>query len=252
MRRAGRAADDGGAEGRGYLPIDGIAAYDKAVQGLVFGPDSAAVKQSRVATVQALGGTGGLKLGADFLKRLHPGAGVLISDPSWENHRALFTNAGFTVSPIPTTPRRARRAWTPKACSPRWGQRRPARSSYCMPAATTRPATTSRPSSGLPVVETVKARRSGGLPRHGLPGFRRGHRRGRRGRPAVPGGRHRLPGVDLVLQELLALWRAGRRAERGLRERRRGLAGAQPAEDRHPHRTTATRPPMARRWSPPC
>ena len=86
---------------KGYLPIDGIAAYDKAVQGLVFGADSDAVKAGRIATVQALGGTGGLKLGADFLKRLQPKAGVLISDPSWENHRALFTNAGFEVGVYP-------------------------------------------------------------------------------------------------------------------------------------------------------
>jgi len=82
---------------RGYLPIDGIAAYDAAVKGLVFGADSEPVKAGRVATIQAIGGTGGLKVGADFLKRLNPGAKVLISDPSWENHRALFTNAGFTV-----------------------------------------------------------------------------------------------------------------------------------------------------------
>ena len=82
---------------RGYLPIDGIAAYDSAVKGLVFGVDSEPVKSGRVATVQALGGTGGLKIGADFLKKLTPNAKVLISDPSWENHRALFTNAGFTV-----------------------------------------------------------------------------------------------------------------------------------------------------------
>jgi aromatic-amino-acid transaminase len=86
---------------RGYLPIDGIAAYDKAVQGLVFGAESDAVKGGRVATVQALGGTGGLKVGADFLKRVNPSAQVLISDPSWENHRALFTNAGFPVSAYP-------------------------------------------------------------------------------------------------------------------------------------------------------
>ncbi len=86
---------------RGYLPIDGIAAYDKAVQGLVFGADSAAVKAGRIATVQALGGTGGLKLGADFLKRLRPSAKVLISDPSWENHRALFESAGFVVENYP-------------------------------------------------------------------------------------------------------------------------------------------------------
>ncbi len=82
---------------RGYLPIDGIAAYDKAVQGLVFGADSEAVKSGRIATVQALGGTGGLKIGADLLKRMNPGAKVLISDPSWENHRALFESAGFPV-----------------------------------------------------------------------------------------------------------------------------------------------------------
>ena len=82
---------------RGYLPIDGIAAYDSAVKGLVFGPESEPVKSGRVATVQGLGGTGGLKIGADFLKKLLPTAKVMISDPSWENHRALFTQAGFTV-----------------------------------------------------------------------------------------------------------------------------------------------------------
>ena len=85
------------AKPRGYLPIDGIAAYDKAVQRLVFGADSPLLAAGRVATVQALGGTGGLKVGADFLKKLNPGATVLISDPSWENHRALFSNAGFSV-----------------------------------------------------------------------------------------------------------------------------------------------------------
>ncbi len=89
------------AKPRGYLPIDGIAAYDKAVQGLVFGAESEVVKSGRVATVQALGGTGGLKVGADFLKRLSPDAKVLISDPSWENHRALFGNAGFVVETYP-------------------------------------------------------------------------------------------------------------------------------------------------------
>jgi aromatic-amino-acid transaminase len=86
------------AKPRGYLPIDGIAAYDAAVQNLVFGADSALVKGRRVATVQALGGTGGLRVGADLLKQLNPSAKVLISAPSWENHRALFTRAGFEVS----------------------------------------------------------------------------------------------------------------------------------------------------------
>ena len=73
----------------------------RAVKNLVFGADSEPVTGGRVATIQALGGTGGLKVGADFLKRLNPGAKVLISDPSWENHRALFTNAGFTVETYP-------------------------------------------------------------------------------------------------------------------------------------------------------
>ncbi len=86
---------------RGYLPIDGIAAYDAGVKDLVFGAASEPVKSGRIATVQCIGGTGGLKVGADFLKRLNPDAKVLISDPSWENHRALFTNAGFTVESYP-------------------------------------------------------------------------------------------------------------------------------------------------------
>ena len=77
---------------RGYLPIDGLAAYDRAVQELVF-----ASQQKHVVTVQALGGTGGLKIGADFLKAINPGAEAWISEPSWENHRQLFEAAGFIV-----------------------------------------------------------------------------------------------------------------------------------------------------------
>ncbi|MBK6650829.1 MAG: aspartate/tyrosine/aromatic aminotransferase [Betaproteobacteria bacterium] len=86
---------------RGYLPIDGVAAYDSAVKGLVFGAESEPVKSGRVATIQGIGGTGGLKVGADFLKKLNPSAKVLISDPSWENHRALFSQAGFVVESYP-------------------------------------------------------------------------------------------------------------------------------------------------------
>lgn len=83
---------------RTYLPIEGLASYDKAVQELVFGADSAVIQEKRAVTVQALGGTGALKIGADFLKRFAPDAQVFISDPSWENHRALFESAGFTVN----------------------------------------------------------------------------------------------------------------------------------------------------------
>jgi aromatic-amino-acid transaminase len=86
---------------RSYLPIDGLPAYDKAVQELVFGADSPVLAERRVVTVQALGGTGGLKIGADFLRRLLPEAQIWISDPSWENHRALFETAGFKVNTYP-------------------------------------------------------------------------------------------------------------------------------------------------------
>jgi aromatic-amino-acid transaminase len=86
---------------RSYLPIDGLAAYDKAVQELVFGADSAVVQEKRAITVQAIGGTGALKLGADFLQRFSPTSQVWISDPSWENHRALFESAGFVVNNYP-------------------------------------------------------------------------------------------------------------------------------------------------------
>lgn len=85
----------------GYLPIDGLPAYDKAVQSLVFGAESPAVKDGRIVTIQALGGTGGLKVGADFLRRAAPKAEVWVSDPSWENHRALFEDAGFKVNAYP-------------------------------------------------------------------------------------------------------------------------------------------------------
>jgi aromatic-amino-acid transaminase len=81
---------------RGYLPIDGLKAYSSAVQALVFGQES-----KSIVTVQALGGTGGLKVGADFLRSLTPGSDVWISEPSWENHRQLFEAAGFTVKSYP-------------------------------------------------------------------------------------------------------------------------------------------------------
>jgi len=85
----------------GYQAIDGLAAYNQAVQNLVFGADSTLVKDGRVLTIQALGGTGALKIGADYLKRLLPQTTVHISDPSWENHRALFEFAGFPVDNYP-------------------------------------------------------------------------------------------------------------------------------------------------------
>ncbi|MCT8358525.1 aspartate/tyrosine/aromatic aminotransferase [Xanthomonas citri pv. anacardii] len=85
------------AKPRGYLPIDGLAAYDKATQELLFGADSALVTSGRVATSQTVGGSGALRVGADLLKKLLPTATIAISNPSWENHRAVFGAAGFEV-----------------------------------------------------------------------------------------------------------------------------------------------------------
>lgn len=82
---------------RGYQPIDGPAAYNKAVQALLFGESSPELTSGRVVTMDTLGGTGGLKVGADYLRRLIPSSNVLISDPTWENHRGVFENAGFQV-----------------------------------------------------------------------------------------------------------------------------------------------------------
>ena len=86
---------------RGYQPIEGPVAYNSAVQNLLFGADSAIIRDGRVVTAQALGGTGALRIGGDLIKRIVPGATVYISDPSWENHRALFEAAGFPVDTYP-------------------------------------------------------------------------------------------------------------------------------------------------------
>jgi len=86
---------------RGYLPIDGLPAYNTAVQKLLLGQNSPLIAEGRVVTAQALGGTGALKIGADFLKHINPAAKVAISNPSWENHRALFASAGFEVINYP-------------------------------------------------------------------------------------------------------------------------------------------------------
>jgi len=85
------------APARGYQPIEGAAAYNQSVQTLLFGASSQILAEQKVITIEALGGTGALKVGADYLRRLIPKAKVAISDPSWENHRALFEMAGFEV-----------------------------------------------------------------------------------------------------------------------------------------------------------
>jgi len=82
---------------RGYLPIEGVGTYSSAVQKLLFGEASPLLQNQQVVTVQSIGGTGALKLGADFIKTLPNSGVVAISNPSWENHRALFTAAGYQV-----------------------------------------------------------------------------------------------------------------------------------------------------------
>ena len=82
---------------RGYLPIDGLATYTNATRELVFGKESPLLAAGRVATSQTIGGSGALRVGADLLHKLLPHATIAISNPSWENHRALFESAGFPV-----------------------------------------------------------------------------------------------------------------------------------------------------------
>lgn len=89
------------ASARGYLPIEGLAAYNRGVQTLLFGKGSPLIASGRVLTAQALGGTGALKLGADFLKRLFPDSKAVVSNPTWANHRGVFEHAGFTVETYP-------------------------------------------------------------------------------------------------------------------------------------------------------
>ncbi|AIF46546.1 aromatic amino acid transaminase [Dyella japonica] len=85
------------AKPRGYLPIDGMPTYNIATQKLVFGEDSPLLAAGRVATSQTIGGSGALRIGADLLKKVLPKAKVAISNPSWENHRVVFSAAGFDV-----------------------------------------------------------------------------------------------------------------------------------------------------------
>ena len=84
-----------------YLPIEGSAAMRTAVQQLLFGAEHEAVTSGRIATLQTVGSSGGLKVGADFIKRWLPGSELWVSDPSWDNHRAMFEGAGLAVHTYP-------------------------------------------------------------------------------------------------------------------------------------------------------
>ena len=84
-----------------YLPIEGAANFRSAVQALLFGADHEAVTSGRIATIQSVGSSGGLKVGADFIARWFPGSGVWVSDPTWDNHRSMFEGAGIAVQTYP-------------------------------------------------------------------------------------------------------------------------------------------------------
>jgi aromatic-amino-acid transaminase len=84
-----------------YLPMEGLAAFRSGVQTLLFGADHAAVKAGRITTIQTVGSSGGLKVGGDFIARWFPGSAVWVSDPTWDNHRAVFEGCGLTVNTYP-------------------------------------------------------------------------------------------------------------------------------------------------------
>ena len=86
---------------RGYLPMEGLAPYRSAVQQLLFGADCPALAEKRIATIQTLGGSGALKVGADFLHRWFPTSKAYVSDPTWDNHKSIFEGAGFEVGTYP-------------------------------------------------------------------------------------------------------------------------------------------------------
>ena len=85
----------------GYLPIDGSPKYCHEVKKLLLGDNNSLLSENKILTVQSLGGTGALRLGADMLKKFSPEATVAISDPSWENHRSIFESAGLNVVTYP-------------------------------------------------------------------------------------------------------------------------------------------------------
>ncbi len=84
-----------------YLPMEGLGPYRNAIAPLLFGKDHPMLQAGRIASIQTLGGSGALKVGADFLKRYFPHSNVWVSDPTWENHIAIFNGAGFEVDTYP-------------------------------------------------------------------------------------------------------------------------------------------------------
>jgi aromatic-amino-acid transaminase len=191
VKRAERELADQAAP-RSYLPIDGIPAYDREVRALLFGRDSEIVTSGRAIASRRWAAPGALKVGADFLRRFAPGAQVWISDPSWENHRALFEGAGFGRQYVRLL-RRGERGFDFAGMVSRW--RKSPGSVVVLHACCHNP--TWRRSDTGPLAAHHRNRaaaRSGAVSRPCLPGIRRRHRRRRRGRSRIRG----TPGPMLV------------------------------------------------------
>ncbi len=219
VKRAEREMIDKAAP-RGYLPIDGLPAYDKAVKSLLFGADNDVVTSGRVVTVQGLGGTGALKVGADFLRRFAPGAKLLISDPSWENHRALFEAAGFAVDTYPYYASATHGLDFDGMLSALEAARQRARSSCCTPAATTPPVSIQRSRSGIESSRWCALAASSPFVDFAYQGFADGLAAGTDWSCAASPQRPvRSSGVELVVLQVLLIVR---RAHRLIVHRRRG------------------------------
>ena len=212
---------------RSYLPMAGLPLYRDAAQALVFGADSEARAAGRIATLQTIGGSGALKVGADFLKRYFPASQIWISDPSWENHRVVFEGAGLTVNTYPyydehTGGLRFADMIDDDRPLARAERRAAARVLPQPDRRRSEPGAMGRTGAGIAAPQTDR------VCRHGVSGFRRRPRRRCRVRaPARRCGRA-VDRREFVLEEFLAVWRALRRVERGVQEhakKRRACSG---------------------------
>ena len=241
-----------------YLPMEGAADARRAVQALLFGPAHEAITSGRVATIQSVGSSGGLKVGADFLRRWFPSSGVWISDPSWDNHRSMFEGSGFAVNTYPYYD--AANGGVRFADMLAAIDQLPARSIVLLHACCHNPTgvdlTRAQWDQLIPV---LKRRQLIAFPRSCLPGVRRGHR-GRRLRGARDGQLGRgLRGGQFVFQEHERVRRALRRAVDRVPDGARGRTGArstqahraahllQPGDPRRRHHGAGARRPAAAR-----
>ena len=226
-----------------------MADYDRAAQRLAFGESSPAVAEQRIATAQALGGTGALKVAADFLRRLRPQSRVLISDPSWENHRALFTQAGFEVATYPY--------YDPVSHGVRFDAMLAALNAASADTVVVLHACCHNPTGCDLTAEqwrevVASARARGWIPLLDMAyqGFGQGLDEDAAAVRLFVDAGARMPGRHLVLEELFALWRASGRAVGGVRAAPGGATRAVAAEGDDPRQLL--QPAHARRQGGRC